>query len=66
MTEAATRLDAKPEANALVEQLRRARLWAWSVHDQRVPGAARDLSWALIAFTRDHDPDTPARRTCGG
>lgn len=43
---------------ALVEQLRRARHWAWQVFDHRVPGAARDLAWALIALTRDHDPDT--------
>jgi len=28
------------------------------VHDRRVPGAARDLAWALIGLARDHDPDT--------
>lgn len=58
MTEAATHLVAKPETNALVEQLRRARQWAWGVFDHRVPGAARDLAWALIALARDHDPET--------
>ena len=58
MTEAATHLVAKPETNALVEQLRRARQWAWGVFDNRVPGAARDLAWALIAMARDHDPET--------
>ena len=46
------------ETNGLVEQLRRAQQWAWGVFDQRVPGAARDLAWALIAMARDHDPDT--------
>lgn len=46
------------EANGLVEQLRRARQWAWGVFDRRVPGAARDLAWALIALARDHDPET--------
>lgn len=44
--------------DSLVDQLRRARQWAWQVHDHRVPGAARDLSWALIQLARDHDPDT--------
>ena len=58
MTEAATHLVAKPETNALVEQLRRARQWAWGVFDHRVPGAARDLAWALIALARDHDSET--------
>lgn len=58
MTDSATRLDAKPEANALVEQLRRARQWAWGVFDHRVPGVARDLAWTLIALARDHDPET--------
>ena len=46
------------EANGLVEHLRRARQWAWGVFDRRVPGAARDLAWALIALARDHDPNT--------
>lgn len=46
------------ETNGLVEQLRRARQWAWGVFDHRVPGAARDLAWALIAMARDHDPET--------
>lgn len=45
-------------AAALVDQLRRARQWAWDVHDQRVPGAARDLAWAMIGLCRDHDPGT--------
>lgn len=58
MAKAATGPDASPKANALVEQLRRARQWAWSVHDQRVPGTARDLAWALIGLVRDHDPET--------
>ena len=58
MTEAATHLIANPDTNALVEQLRRARQWAWGVFDHRVPGAARDLAWALIAMARDHDPET--------
>lgn len=58
MTEAATQLVAKPETNALVEQLRCARQWAWGVFDHRVPGAARDLAWALIGMARDHDPET--------
>lgn len=60
MTEAETLSNAKPDANALADQLRRARQWAWGVHDQRVPGAARDLAWALIAMARDHDPETYA------
>ncbi len=46
------------ETTGLVEQLRRARKWAWGVFDHRVPGAARDLAWALIAMARDHDPET--------
>ena len=46
------------DPNLLAEQLRRARLWAWGVFDQRVPGAARDLAWALIAMAGDHDPET--------
>ena len=58
MSDSVTRLDAQPDANALVEQLRRARQWAWGVFDHRVPGAARDLAWALIALARDHDPET--------
>ncbi len=58
MSDSATRLIATPESNALVEQLRCARQWAWGVFDRRVPGAARDLAWALIALTRDHDPET--------
>ena len=58
MTEAATQQVTKPDANSLVEQLRRARKWAWGVFDNRVPGAARDLAWALIAMARDHDPET--------
>lgn len=58
MAKATTFPETRPGANALVEQLRRARQWAWSVHDQRVPGTARDLAWALIALTRDHDPET--------
>ena len=41
-----------------MEQLRRARQWAWGTFDNRVPGAARDLAWALIALARDHDPET--------
>ena len=58
MSDSGIRLVAKPGTNALVEQLRRARQWAWGVFDQRVPGAARDLAWALIAMARDHDPET--------
>jgi hypothetical protein len=58
MIDAATHLDVKHQTNALVEQLRRARQWAWGVFDHRVPGAARDLAWAMIAMARDHDPDT--------
>lgn len=58
MTEATTHPIANHATNALVEQLRRARQWAWGVFDQRVPGAARDLAWALIAMARDHDPET--------
>lgn len=58
MSDSATRLEANPDVNALVEQLRRARKWAWGVFDNRVPGAARDLAWALIAMARDHDPET--------
>ena len=46
------------DPNLLAEQLRRARLWAWGVFDQRIPGAARDLAWALIAMARDHEPET--------
>lgn len=48
----------QPGADSLVEQLRRARHWAWSVFDHRVPGTARDLAWALIALARDHDHET--------
>ncbi len=58
MTEATTHPIANHATNGLVEQLRRARQWAWGVFDQRVPGAARDLAWALIAMARDHDPET--------
>ena len=58
MAEANNQPPAPPPTDALVEQLRRARQWAWSVFDHRVPGAARDLAWALIALARDHDPDT--------
>ena len=58
MTEATTHSITNPATDALVDQLRRARLWAWGVFDQRVPGAARDLAWALIAMARDHDPET--------
>lgn len=58
MAETDTKPCAVPNVNSLVEQLRRARQWAWEVHDNRVPGVARDLAWALIAMTRDHDPDT--------
>lgn len=58
MTETATHLIPNHSTNALVEQLRRARQWAWGVFDQRVPGAARDLAWALIVMARDHDPET--------
>ena len=58
MTEVICHLDIKHETNELVEQLRRARRWAWSVFEHRVPGTSRDLAWALIAMSRDHDPDT--------
>ena len=58
MTEATTHSITNPATNALVDQLRRARQWAWGVFDHRVPGAARDLAWALIAMARDHDPET--------
>ena len=58
MTEATTHSITNPATNALVDQLRRARQWAWGVFDHRVPGAARDLAWALIAIARDHDPET--------
>lgn len=58
MAEASTQPPAPPPTDALVEQLRRARQWAWGVFDHRVPGAARDLAWALISLARDHDPDT--------
>ena len=58
MTETATQLIAKTETNTLVDQLRCARQWAWAVFDNRVPGVARDLAWALIAMARDHDPET--------
>ena len=58
MAEANNQPVSLPTTDALVEQLRRARQWAWGVFDHRVPGAARDLAWALIALARDHDPDT--------
>ena len=58
MTEATTHSITNPATDALVEQLRRARQWAWGVFDRRIPGAARDLAWALIAMARDHDPET--------
>ena len=47
--------------DALAERLHRARQWAWGVFDYRVPGAARDLSWSLIALARDYDPETYSR-----
>jgi hypothetical protein len=58
MADTAILNSARPETKALVEHLRRARKWAWAVFDNRVPGAARDLAWALIAMARDHDPET--------
>lgn len=53
-----TEADSKHYIGTLVERLRQARQWGWYVHDHRVPGVARDLAWALIGMTRDHDPDT--------
>ena len=44
----------------LTDHICRARLWAWTVHDDRIPGAARDLAWALIGLARDYDPATYA------
>jgi len=58
MAETATQLDDQSKRDALVEHLRRARQWAWDVHEHRVPGVARDLAWALIELVRDHDPET--------
>jgi hypothetical protein len=58
MANIATELNSASEADALVEQIRRARQWAWDVFDHRVPGVARDLAWALIELARDHDPET--------
>lgn len=49
---------ALPDVNAIAEHLRRARQWAWTVFDYRVPGVSRDLAWSLIALARDHDPET--------
>lgn len=40
------------------DHLLRARQWAWAIFDHRVPGAARDLAWALIGLINDHDPKT--------
>ena len=44
----------------LSEHIHRARIWAWSVHDARGMGVARDLAWALICLARDYDPATYA------
>ena len=50
--------DMSPSINTLAEQLCRARQWAWGVFDNRIPGASRDLAWALIGLCRDFDPQT--------
>lgn len=49
-------LDSKSDTHALGDQLRRAKLWAWIVFNNRVLGVSRDLAWTLIALVRDHDP----------
>lgn len=41
----------------LAQELERARVWAWEVHDARIPGAARDLAWALICHARSYQPE---------
>lgn len=58
MAEAAIQPDATISTDAMVEHLRRARLWAWDVFDHRTSGVASELAWALIGLARDHDPDT--------
>lgn len=50
-------LDTTPDDTDLIENLRRARAWAWDIHDQRVPGVARNLAWAMIGLASDHDPE---------
>lgn len=58
MAEISKHLLSASSTDELVEKLRRARSWAWSVHDNRIPGVARDLAWALVALARDHDLET--------
>lgn len=58
MAEGGTEEQGAREVEALTDQLRRARVWAWSIFELRAPGTARDLAWATINLARDHDPDT--------
>lgn len=58
MANKAFQMDTAPDKSELVESIRRARIWAWKVHGQRIPGPARDLAWSMIGLTNDHDPFT--------
>ena len=47
----------EPDAQLLAQELERARLWGWEIHDNRIPGAARDLAWTLVSHARSYQPE---------
>lgn len=58
MANTSAQLEPNPSIHDLIAHLRRARIWAWEVFNQRRPGPSRDLAWSLINLAKDHDPDT--------